>query len=47
MLLMGNLRYSLLIGKLTGQVGVKVLENTKTPIFIGWCYENIVGFRLS
>ena len=35
MLLMGNLRYSLLIGKLTGQVGVKVLENTKTPIFIG------------
>lgn len=32
--LMGNLSYSLLFEKLTGQVGVKVLENTRIPIFM-------------
>lgn len=35
MLLMGDLKFSLLFEKLTGQVGVKILENTKTPIFMG------------
>lgn len=35
MLIMGELKFSLLFEKLTGRVGVKVIENTKTPIFMG------------
>lgn len=35
LLLMGDLRHSLLFERLTGQVGVKILEKTKTPIFMG------------
>lgn len=34
-IIMGDLKYSLLFEKLTGQVGVKILENALSPIFIG------------
>ncbi|WP_314011226.1 GntR family transcriptional regulator [Pseudostreptobacillus hongkongensis] len=35
LVIMGDLRYSLLFERITGQVGIKVLENTKVPIFMG------------
>lgn len=34
LLIMGNLRYNFLLEKLTGKVGVKILETSNLPIFI-------------
>lgn len=32
---MGDLKYSVLIEKLTGHTGIKLLESENIPIFIG------------
>lgn len=34
MLIMGNLRYNFMLEKITGKIGVKILEGIKMPIFI-------------
>lgn len=34
MLIMGNLRYNFMLEKITGKIGVKILEGIKLPIFI-------------
>lgn len=34
-IIMGQLRYNILFERLTGQIGIKIIENSKNPIFMG------------
>lgn len=34
MILMGDLRYTVMVERITGKLGVRILENMKKPIFI-------------
>lgn len=35
LVIMGNLKYSLIFERIAGKVGINILENTKVPIFMG------------
>ena len=35
LVVMGELRYTILFERLTGQMGMRIIENTDIPIFMG------------